>query len=251
MTAFEAATATGAAILAVFGTAIAPPVTIGAAIVSLLTSIGTSIVQGYADAATQDAVTEAVYTYLRSSSTYPSATQIGVILEQKFGGVKGQWFKLIAESIGDDLTARVLAIGALDPSNACSVYGLTGRVRVERTVNAPQGTFTLLINELYAQVEHTISGNTQAFTITTPQPVTITAIDFQLYCAAYAGLRVDGTFVGQLYQPSSNNRYIDPPIPQVDIRVLFSASKATLQDVRLNRSLQVIKYTSWWRYGRD
>lgn len=125
MSAIDFAVQGSQAIASLFGVAVAPPVAIVGQLLSFLTSYTAETVTGYSDAVTLDQVTETVFCLLVNSSSYPRASEIGTAFSAKFSDLKGVWFNALANSIGDDLTARILSIGALDPSNACQLFDCT------------------------------------------------------------------------------------------------------------------------------
>jgi len=123
LTAFQAATTTGAAVAFAFGVTVAPPIAIAISCVELFASIGATVISGYNDQATQDEIAKAIYCQLRAQNI-TSANGMAQVLSAAFANNanKAAWFANTARLLGDDLTTRILGIGAQEPSNACELY---------------------------------------------------------------------------------------------------------------------------------
>lgn len=117
----DAALAAGAAITAAVGLTVAPATAVIAALVSLVGSVGATVISSWQSPTTQDAIAESVFCLLRNGG-YPTALEIGNALSARFSGLQGTWFKTVAESLGNDATDRILDIGARDPSPLCAIY---------------------------------------------------------------------------------------------------------------------------------
>jgi hypothetical protein len=143
LTAFQAATATGAAVAFAFGVSITPPIAIALAAVELFASIGAAVISGYNDQATQDAIAKAVYCALRRHSI-TTANGMALVIGNAFSNDanKRTWFQNCARLLGDDLTARILGIGAQEPSNACELYQCS-TVYTYDFCTVPEGTITI------------------------------------------------------------------------------------------------------------
>jgi hypothetical protein len=144
LTAFQAATTTGAAVAFAFGVTVAPPIAIAIAAVELFASIGAAVINGYNDQATQDEIAKAIYCQLRAQNI-TSANGMAQVLSAAFANNanKAAWFANTARLLGDDLTTRILGIGAQEPSNACALYTCpsnepqTITLRLDFTTNPP------------------------------------------------------------------------------------------------------------------
>jgi hypothetical protein len=102
---------------------ISPPIAIAIAAVDLFTSIGAAVINGYNDQATQDEIAKAVYCQLRTQNI-TTADGMAQVLDGAFANDvnKAAWFANMARLLGDDLTTRILGIGAQEPSNVCALY---------------------------------------------------------------------------------------------------------------------------------
>lgn len=107
-----------------------PPVAVGAAVTAAVSemfsaaiSVGQSVLQSWGTAADEDAVKRALFCLLRSNPE-PTLSQVSAAVASAFGAsfTQSTWFSKLAEAFGEQNVRTYLSIGALDPSNSCTIY---------------------------------------------------------------------------------------------------------------------------------
>lgn len=118
-----------------------PPAAVGAAVAgaasgmfSAATAVGQSVLQTWGTAADEDAVRKALYCLLQQTDT-PSIAEIKNAVGSAFTSfTQSTWFSELAAAFGEHNARTYLALGALDPSNACGVYQCASDAPGEATI---------------------------------------------------------------------------------------------------------------------
>jgi len=100
------------------------------------------VINDYNDQVTQDEIAKAIYCQLlrQNITTAEDAAQV---LSDAFANDanKAAWLANMARLLGDDLTTRILGIGAADPSNACQIYDCGDTTNIVFTFGTQTGDF--------------------------------------------------------------------------------------------------------------